>query len=111
MLAADEFLAGLRLTNATVAVRLGAQAVAAQAFVASQCKGLVASCVVRSPHPLAPLADLGLTAVFRSGRSGTEYVVPVVLSSTQLAAREAVLTAVPPRHPRRAGVWTVAWRV
>ena len=111
VLAADEFLAGLRLTNATVAVRLGAQAVAAQAFVASQCKGLVASCVVRSPHPLAPLADLGLTAVFRSGRSGTEYVVPVVLSSTQLAAREAVLTAVPPRHPRRAGVWTVAWRV
>jgi hypothetical protein len=111
VLTADEFLARLRLTNATVAVRLGSQAVAAQTFVAAQCKGLVASCVLRSPVPLAPIADLGLKAIFRSGRTGAEYPVPVVLSSSQLAAREAVVTAVPPKHPRRVGAWSVTWRI
>jgi hypothetical protein len=111
VLTADEFQAGLRLTNPTVAVRLGVQAVAAQTFVAAQCKGIVACCVLRSPFPLAPVADLGLKAVFRSGRTGSEFAIPVVLSSTQLAAREAVVTAVPPKHPRRVGAWSVSWRL
>ena len=111
VLTADDFLAGLHLLLPTVAVRFGAQAVAARTFVASQCKGLIASAVLRSPTPLAPLADLGLRVCFHNERTGTEYEVPAVLSSSQLAAREAVLTAVPPRQPRRVGAWTVAWRV
>ncbi|HJZ58259.1 MAG TPA: hypothetical protein VKE74_25175 [Gemmataceae bacterium] len=111
VLTADEFLAGLKLTLPTVAVRLGPQAVVAQTFVAAQCKGLVACCVLKSPVPLAPVADLGLRVVFRSGRTGSEFPVPVVLSSSQLAAREAVVTAVPPKHPRRVGTWSVAWRI
>lgn len=110
VLTADEFLAGLRLALPTVAVRLGGQAVAAGTFVAAQCRGLVASCVLRSPTPLAPVADLGLKAVFRSDR-GTEHEVPVPLSSSQLAAREAVVTASPPKVPRRSGAWAVSWRV
>lgn len=111
VLTSAEFLAGLRLSNSTVVVRLGAQMVAAQTFVAAQCKGLVACCVLKSPFPLASVADLGLKAIFRSGRSGAEYVVPVALSSTQLASREAVVTASPPKHPRRVGPWSVTWQL
>ena len=110
VLTADEFLAGLRLALPTVAVRLGGQTVAARTFVAAQCRGLVASCVLQSPTPLAPVADLGLKVVFRSDR-GAEHEVPVPLSSSQLAAREAVVTAAPPKVPRRSGVWAVSWRV
>lgn len=111
VLTVEEFLAGLRLTHATVAIRLGTQAAAAHTFVASQCKGLVASCMLRSAVPLAPLADLGLNAVFQNVRTGTEVAVPAVLSSSQRAAREAIVTAVPPKHPRRVGTWTVTWRI
>src|SRR5439155_750414 len=60
VLTADEFLAGLRLVLPTVTVRLGTRTVVAQTFVASQCKGLIASCVVKSATPLAPLTDLDL---------------------------------------------------
>src|SRR6185369_1498894 len=64
-----------------------------------------------SPTPLAPVADLGLRVAFRNERTQAEYEVPVALSSSQLAAREALITAVPPRQPRRVGAWTVTWRV
>ncbi|MDB5307782.1 MAG: hypothetical protein JWO38_1984 [Gemmataceae bacterium] len=111
VLTADEFLAGLRLTFPTVSVRLGTQTVAAQTFVAAQCKGLVASCVLRSATPLAPVADLGLKAVFRCERTAAVYEVPAALSNSQLGAREALVTAVPPRVPRRSGAWSVAWRI
>ncbi|MFO0797500.1 MAG: hypothetical protein U0804_08475 [Gemmataceae bacterium] len=111
VLTAAEFAAGLRLALPTVGVRLGAQTVAAQTFVASQCRGLTASCVLRSATPLAPFADMGLKAVFRSERTGTTHEVPVTLSGSQLAAREAVLTAACPKVPRRVGRWAVSWVV
>lgn len=109
VLAAADFLAGLRVALPTVGVRLGAQTVAARTFVAAQCRGLVASCVLRSPTPLAPVADLGLKVVFRSDRTGVSLEVPVALSSTQLAAREALVSAASPKVPRRVGAWSVAW--
>jgi len=111
VLTAAEFVAGLRLTLPTVGVRLGAETVAARTFVASQCRGLVASCVLRSPTPLAPVADLGLKVVFRSARTSAAHEVAVPLSSTQLAGREAVVTAACPKVPRRVGAWSVAWVV
>jgi hypothetical protein len=111
VLTSADFLSGLRLTLPTVAVRLGSQTVAAQTFAAVQCKGIVATCVLRSPTPLAPVADLGLRAVFRSGRTGGTYEVPAALSSTQLRATEALVTAVSPKHPRRVGDWTVSWHI
>jgi hypothetical protein len=110
VLTADEFRAGLRVTLPTVSVRLGTQTVAAQTFVASQCKGLLASCVLKNPTPLAPVADLGLKVVFRSDRTGISQEIPVVLSSSQLASREAVVTAALPRIPRRVGAWSVSWK-
>lgn len=111
VLSAREFVSGLRLTLPTAAVRLGPRTVAAQTFVAAQCKGLIASCVLESPTSLAPVADLGLKVVFRSERTGAVYEVPVTLSCSQLAVKKAVIAAVPPRVPRRVGSWQIAWRV
>lgn len=111
VLTAGDFLAGLRLALPTVGVRLGTQTVAAQTFVAAQCRGLVASCVLRSPTPLAPVADLSLKAVFRSDRTGVVHEVPAALSNTQLAAREALVSVASPRVPKRVGTWSVAWVV
>ena len=111
VLTADEFLSGVSLSNPTLSVRLGSQTVAARTFVASQCKGLVAAAVLKSRTPLAPIADLGLRAVFRSERPVAEYDVQVPLTSTQLAGREALVVATPPKHPKRGGAWSVSWRV
>ncbi len=108
---ADQFLAGLRVANPTAAVRIGGQAVAAQTFVAAQCRGLTAAAVLRSPTGLAPLADLGVTVIFRSDRGGAESVVPTPLTSSQLASKEALVTAAPTKPPRRAGGYTVTWAV
>ncbi len=105
------FVQGLRLQLPTLSVRLGEQSVACQTFVATQCKGLVASALLVSPTSLAPLADLGLRVEFRSERDGTVYDVPVPLCSSQLAGRQALVTAVPPRIPRRIGAWVATWRV
>jgi hypothetical protein len=107
---AATFVAGLRLQLPTLAVRIAGQSVACQTFVAVQCKGLVASAVLVSPTSLAPLADLGLHVEFRSERDGHTSDVPVPLCSSQLAGRQAVLSAVPPRFPRRIGSWTATWK-
>jgi hypothetical protein len=111
VLPADQFLANLRVANPTAAVRLGSQAVAAQTFVAAQCRGLTAAAVLRSPTGLAPLADLGVTVTFRPDRGGAEVVVPAPLTGTQLASKEALVTATPAKAPRRSGGYTVAWAV
>ena len=108
---AATFVAGLRLQLPTLAVRLGEQSVACQTFVATQCKGLVASAILVSPTSLAPLADLGLHVEFKSERDASVFDVPVPLCSSQLAGRQAVLTAVPPKFPRRIGAWTATWKV
>jgi hypothetical protein len=111
VLTAEAFVAGLRVTLPTVSVRLGDQTVSAQTFVAAQCKGVIASAILKSPTPLAPVADLGLRIVFRSERSAAAHETPVAMSSSQLAAREAVVTAALPKHPRRGGSWVVSWRL
>jgi hypothetical protein len=108
---AATFVAGLRLQLPTLSIRLGEQSVACQTFVATQCKGLVANAVLVSPTSLAPLADLGLHVEFRSERDAKVFDVPVPLCSSQLAGRHAVLTAVPPKFPRRIGAWTATWKV
>ena len=73
----------LRPLAAGVALALvGGRNVAAQTFVANQCKGITASAIIRSPTGMAPLLDLRLRVVFhweRSGRSD-EVVVPVQIN-------------------------------
>lgn len=106
----DQFRAALRLANPTLAVRVGGRSVAAATFVGSQCRGLTAAAVLRSPTALAPLADVGLEVAFRSERTRSEHVVPVALTATQLGGREVLVTAAPAKFPRRAGEYTVTWR-
>jgi hypothetical protein len=106
VLDAAAFVAGLRLQLPTLCVRLGEQSVACQTFVATQCRGLAAAAVLVSPVSLAPLADLGVRVEFRAERDGTSCEVPVPLCSSQLAGRQALLAAVPPRFPRRIGTWS-----
>jgi hypothetical protein len=105
----EQFLTDLRLTLASAFVNVGGRSVACQTFVTTQQQGLSAAAVVHSPTGLAPLLDLGLTATFRTARGTKTVVTPVPLTASQLAGKEALVTALPPRLPRKAGEWTVTW--
>jgi hypothetical protein len=111
VLSRDEFVQRLGLQMPTLAVRLGNQTVACQTFVATQCKGLIASALLISPTSLAPLLDLGLHVEFRSERGGPIQNVPAQLCSSQLKGRQALVTVVPPRFPRRIGSWLATWKL
>ncbi len=108
-LSRDEFLDNLRLQMPTLFVRLGAETVACQTFVSSQCKGLLASAVLTSPTSLVPLLDMDLQVEFRCERSGAVSSVSAALCSSQLAGRQAQVVVVPRRYPRRLGAWTATW--
>jgi hypothetical protein len=108
-LSKEEFLQNLRLQMPTLCVRLGTQTVACQTFVSSQCRGLLASAVLLSPTSLVPLLDLDLQVEFRCERSGSATRVPVSLCSSQLGGRQALVTVVPKRYPRRIGTWVATW--
>jgi hypothetical protein len=105
----EDFLQGLRLQMPTLFVRIGEASVACQTFVSNQCRGLLSSAVLSSPTSLVPLLDLDLCVEFRCERSGTVARVPAALCSTQLAGRQALLTVVPRRYPRRLGAWVATW--
>jgi hypothetical protein len=107
----EDFLAGLRLQMPTLYVRLGEETVGCQTFVASQCKGLIASAVLTSPTSLVPLLDLDLAVELRNERGGLTHTVPARLSSSQMAGRMALVTAVPRSFPRRIGSWLATWSV
>jgi len=105
----EDFLHNLRLEIPTLSVRLGEQTVACQTFVATQCKGLVATAVLTSPTSLVPVLDLGLRVEFHSERGGASHTVPVQLSSSQLRGKQALLTVAPRKFPRRIGTWLATW--
>jgi len=111
ILSADEFLSSVRLTSPTLAVRRAGQVVPTRLFVLKDARGLVASVGLASTHPLASMAELGLTAVFRHERSGRAWEVPVALSTEERRKTETVAIVASPKRPRRLGVWTVTWRV
>lgn len=110
VLSANSYLAALSIAQHSIAVRLGSQTATAHTFVVDRCKGLVATAVVKSHHPLALLTDLGVNVEFTSERSGQTFMVPVRLTAAQRSATEAILTVVCPRVPRRPGGWSVVWR-
>ena len=105
----EEFLQNLRLQLPTLFVRIGAENVACQTFVASQCRGLLASAVLVSPTSLVPVLDLDLQVEFRCERGGTFHRTPARLCSSQLSGRQALVAVMPRRHPRRIGTWTATW--
>jgi hypothetical protein len=71
----------------------------------------MASAVLSSSTALAPLVDLGLHVEFRPDRGGPAQEVPVQLCASQLADRQALVSAVPRGFPRRIGAWTVTWKL
>lgn len=107
----DDFVSHLRLQMPTLFVRLADQTVACQTFVSTQCRGLYLSALLSSPTGLVPLLDLDLRVELRSERTNNIQNLPVRLCSSQLAGRQALLTLVPPKFPRRIGVWTATWIV
>jgi hypothetical protein len=111
VLGRDEFVRRLSLTMPTVAVQINDEAVACQTFVATQCRGVVASAVLAGPTALAPVLDLGLSVEFRCEEDGTTRTVPVQLSSSQLRSKQALLTVAPVKFPRRLGTWVVTWQL
>jgi hypothetical protein len=108
-LSRDDFIHNLRLQMPTLYVRLGAESVACQTFVSSQCRGLLASAVLSSPTSLVPLLDLDLQVEFRAERGGSAIRVPTCLCSTQLAGRMALVSVAPRRYPRRLGARAATW--
>jgi hypothetical protein len=109
VLTRQEFLKQVRLRLPSVLVRLGEHNVACQTFVSTQCRGLTACAVLSSTTSLAPLPDLGLRVEFASERKGQVQSIPVQLTGSQLAEREALVAVMPRRFPRRTGIWTVTW--
>ena len=65
--------------------------------------------VLTSPTSLVPLLDLDLQVEIRSERGGPVHTVPARLCSSQLAGRQALITIVPRRFPRRIGTWVATW--
>lgn len=109
VLAADDFLAKLNASHATATVQIADRSVAAQTFVAAQCRGFTTALVLKSPTALVPLASLGVRVVFRSERTAGEQVVPVPLTSSQLSSKDVLLTASPPKLPRKSGQYSATW--
>ena len=103
------FLTGLALVHPSVSVRLGGHTVAVTSFVPDRCEGLVAVTSLRCHTPLAPLAELGLKAIFNDDSTGQAHTVPVTLTAAQLARAEAVVAAVCPHVPRGDSGWRVTW--
>src|SRR5208283_3161475 len=110
VLGQEEFLTNLRVQLPTLFARIGKQSVACQTFVSSQCKGLMASIVLTSPTSLVPLLDMGLQVEFRSERTGAVVNIPAPLTSSQLTGKQALVTVVPPKLPRRIDTWSATWK-
>ncbi len=108
ILQSDQFQEQLQLHTPTVSVRLGEQSIAARTFVAAQCKGISFVGLLRAAGGLVPLGDIGCRVVFRCERTAEEQVVPITLSSSQLASKEALIVAVAPKAFRRVGFYTVS---
>jgi hypothetical protein len=105
----EQFLSELRFKLPTAFVSVLGRSVAAETFVTTQNQGLTASGLLQSPTGLMPLLDLGLTATFRTARATKIVVTPVPLTASQLLGREALVSALPPKLPRKAGEWSVTW--
>ncbi len=105
----DEFLQGVQLQMPTLFARLGADTVACRTFVASQCKGLIASAVLTSPTSLVPMLDTDLSVELRNERGGPPILLTARLCSSQTAGRHALVTVAPKKFPRRIGSWVMTW--
>lgn len=109
-LSRDEFFLNLRLQMPTLFARLREHSVPCQTFVTTQCRGLVATALLSSPTSLVPLRETGLQLDVRCERQRSAETVAASLTGTQLAGRQALVSVVLPRPPRRSGSWTITWQ-
>jgi hypothetical protein len=108
VLAEEDFRKHLTLQMPSLHVRLGERSVACRTYISTECEGLVATALLASPTSLAPIADMDLRVEFRNERGGPVQNLPVQLSSSQLKARQAMITVVP-RKRRGLGAWQATW--
>jgi hypothetical protein len=111
VLTPEMFLANLQIVMPTITVRFGNQGVSANTYVANQCKGIIASALIRSHYSLEPLEELGLCVEFWSERTGKFFSVSVPLSASQRSANETLVSAACPKIPVRLGIWSIIWRI
>ena len=111
----EAFLAELRLSPPTFWARLGEQLVPARTLPNGRWKGGVATAHLRSPVPLAPLLDLGVSLKLRGRRSGArpedpwDRELPVTLVPTLLAGRDTTLAVELSRQGETEGEWQLGW--
>lgn len=108
VLAEEQYLDQLSVQFPTVHVGLGPRTVVCQTFVNTQCQALQASALLVSPTSLAPIADLQLHVELCREDGVCSRSVPLHLSSSQLRARQALISATLPR-PRRMGTCLIRW--
>jgi hypothetical protein len=110
LLTEAEFLAGLKVMEPTVHVRLKDEAYACRAYVPAQARELLVSMLLTSPTSLAPLVDVTLSAQIES-RGVLLAQRNVQLESNQRAARQA-LVVLPFAKPRGAVLdWDIRWMI
>jgi hypothetical protein len=110
-LSCEDFIRNVRLERPTVFARIGEDSVACQTFVVNQCREVMAAAMLESPTSLAPIQDAGLTVDVRNERGETLQSLPLRLTASQLASRQALVALAPRRFPRRIGTWYVAWMI
>jgi hypothetical protein len=111
VLATEDFLHNLRLEPVGVLARMGQGLVPCRALVTSQCSGLLACGLLRSPTSLVPLLDLGVAVEFSDVGSGRTQRVPLSLTRSHLSGHSAFLSAAPQGCPGPGEAWTVRWTV
>jgi hypothetical protein len=110
-LSCEDFIHNVRLERPTVFARIGEASVACQTFVVNQCREVMVAALLNSPTSLAPIQDAGLTLDVRSERGEVMQSLPLRLTASQLASRQALVSLAPRRFPRRIGTWYVAWMI
>ncbi len=108
ILSPEEFARKVTLQMPTACVRIGEQAVACQTYVTTQCQGLILSGLIQSATSLVPVLDLGMRVEISRQEGGAISKVPIQLSSSQLRARQALISVVLPK-PKRMGTWQITW--
>jgi hypothetical protein len=107
----DDFIRNIRLERPAVFARIGEDSVACQTFVVNQCREVMAAGLLDSPTSLAPVHDAGLTLDVRNERGEVLQSLPLRLTASQLASRQALVALAPRRFARRIGTWYVAWMI
>jgi hypothetical protein len=106
----EQFLANLHLECPTIYALLGENCVACQIFVEGQCQNVSACGLLTSPTSLLPIADLNFTVEFTEHGDYTDSV-RVLLTATQLTAKQAFLSIVPPGARRPFRKCSVSWQL